>query len=108
MSFIFNIGLDNISLFEDDRFLLPAFSVRGIKKTSIGSKKYISGIALGLRFWRWGWYLSIISQKNIAYTNNKFEILEISPVKVSIAKTVIDTKDIENYDITKAFKDDKK
>ena len=102
MSFIFNLGLEKISLFEDDRFLLPALSIRGIKKTRIGNRKYISGMAIGVRLWRWGWYLSILSQKNIAFMQNKIEIIEITNSKISIARTELTMKDIEKFDISKA------
>ena len=105
MSFIFRLGLKNISLFEDDRFLLPALSFRGIKKVKIQGNKYITGIAVGVRFWRWGIYLSIISQENEASIKNKFEVIDIAKKKVSIAKSGMDSIGLNDFDLTKAGND---
>jgi len=89
MSYIYKIGIDkNIALFENDRFLLPGLSFRGIKKIRISEKEYISGIAVGIRFWRTGWYITIIKTVNIEAIENKIEGFEnINPAIISLAKT---------------------
>jgi len=91
MSYIFNIKKnisDDISFFESDRYIIPALTFRGVRKTKIEGDVFITGIAVGVKLWHWSLYFSILWERRKKSTDIKYQDIKIESEasKISIAK----------------------